>query len=161
MSDSDMQKNVADEKAVAKPQAPAPKIKVAPTPPDSNPPVDALAPVNLGADKVSQITKEIGESSGDPIRDAKLMEEHGSLYDPATSDKDTAGIAIGPDAPEPDRVISPQTQAEMDAGRNALNKRAESMVREGGPVPNANVTLPRNPVVESFSNRTGTGTAKK
>lgn len=99
---------------------------------------DVTAPVNLGAKNVTEMAREISEGSGDPLRDKKLMEQTGSLYDPATSINDTAGIEVGPDAPMPDQTITPQTRAEMEAGKEALAKRQEGIVKEGGPVPSLN-----------------------
>lgn len=128
-------------------QRTAPQIQISDTPFDET---DALAPVNLGAERATEVAKEIGESSGDPIRDAKLMQEHGSLYDPATSAKDLGRPTprVGVNA---EKVLSERTQREMQAGRDRLAGRRSNVVEKASPVEDRNVRIQReNKVAEDF-----------
>lgn len=137
-------------------QAPAPRnergqpvINIGDTPPVDE--LDSTSPVRLGAERATEITKEISETTGDPIRDAKLMEVHGSLYDPATSPDD---LTRPGDTVKVDKVITPRTQAEMNAGRAALDKRNSGAFKATEKAPPRNQTVDRQNVTENFRTRT-------
>lgn len=116
---------------------------------------DINAPVNLGAEHVTQIAKEIGETTGDPVRDKKLLEVHGSLYDPATSPRDTDGGYYDPNV-EGDRVVTPQTEHEMKAGREALQARnSGTVLRREQEAGAANIRVDRPNVAEPINRGRG------
>lgn len=148
---ADEVKNETKNETKATKTAPRTVVEPAPVAPEQ----EATAPVNVGAERATEVAREIAESSGDPIRDAKLMEVHGSLYDPATSKDDTASVDVTADHGlvnrTPDQVIPEATRREMQRGKEVLAGFRGNMVRASQPVPSANVPVPRvNQPQETF-----------